>query len=94
MARSSGHVSAAIARCASTAAATADVGVSKAAKKASPSVLTTTPPRPSIAARSRSSWRATRAAQAAEPAARSSRVEPSISVNRNETAGPVGSAIA
>ena len=68
-------------------------GVANAAKNASPSVLTTTPPAPSIASRSSRSWLATTAAQAADPTRRSSRVEPSMSVNRNVTAGPVGSPI-
>src|SRR6185369_2393733 len=92
-ATSAGHGSPATASWASTAARAAPAGRSKAAKNASPSVLTTTPPAASMAPRSRASWRPTIAAQAAEPAARSERVEPSMSVNRKVTAGPVGSAI-
>src|SRR5262245_26951480 len=90
---SSGHGSPAIARWAATTAATAASGSAKAAKKASPSVLTTAPPARPIASLSRPSCRATRPAQRAEPTARSSRVEPSMSVNTNVTDGPVGSPI-
>ena len=61
----------------------------KAAKNASPSVLTTTPPWPSIAARSSSSWRATSAAHAADPTARS---EPrrALDVGEQERDGGTG----
>src|SRR5690349_8102023 len=69
--------------------ASARPGSAKAAKTASPSVFTTPPP-PSMAARRRRSCSATTSAHVALPTWRSSRVEPSMSVKRNVTAGPVG----
>src|SRR5262245_49081747 len=65
-----------------SAASRARSAVGKAAQKASPMVLKTTPPLVSIAARRRASWRA-RARRIASGCSSHRRVLPSMSVKRN-----------
>jgi hypothetical protein len=76
------------ARCAATAASTADLGEANAATTPSPVWLNRKPSCASIAVRSTSSC-ASRAARIASASASHRRVEPSISVNSNVTP-PVG----
>src|SRR5271165_2264875 len=78
------------ARCAVTAASTADFGDAKAAHTPSPVCLNNQPPCASIAERNTSSWAASAALIAAASASHR-RVEPSTSVNKNVTT-PEGAA--
>ena len=78
------------ARCAATAASTADLGEANAATTPSPVCLNNQPPCASIAARNTSSC-ASRAARIAAASASHRRVDPSTSVNRNVTT-PEGAA--
>ncbi len=80
------------ARCAATAASTADLGDANAATTPSPLWLNRKPSCAAIAARNASSC-AFRAARIAAASASHRRVDPSISVNRNVTT-PVGAAAA
>ena len=72
------------ARCAATAASTADLGEANAAHTPSPVCLNNKPPCASIAARNTSSWAAS-AARIPSASASHRRVEPSTSVNKNVT---------
>ena len=80
------------ARCAATAASTADLGEANAAHTPSPVCLNNQPPCASIAARNTSSWAAS-ATRIASASVSHRRVEPSTSVNRNVTT-PEGAAAA
>ena len=72
------------ARCAATAALTAELGEANAAHTQSPVCLNAKPPWASIAVRNTSSW-AARAARMPSASFSYRRVEPSTSVNRNVT---------
>src|ERR1700761_3119700 len=72
------------ARCAATAASTADVGDANAAHTPSPVCLNNQPPCASSALRTTSSWAAS-ATRMASASASHRRVEPSTSVNKNVT---------
>src|SRR6202042_1316644 len=72
------------ARCATTAAPTADLGEANAAHTPSPVCLNNQPPCASIAPRNTSSWAAS-ATRISSASASHRRVEPSTSVNRNVT---------
>src|ERR1700688_1603501 len=72
------------ARCAATAASTADLGDANAAHTPSPVCLNNQPPCASIAVRNTSSW-AVSATRIASASVSHRRVEPSTSVNRNVT---------
>src|SRR6516164_4167183 len=78
------------ARCAATAASTAQLGEANAAHTPSPVCLNNQPPCASIASRNTSSWAAS-AARIALASFSHRRVEPSTSVNRNVTT-PEGAA--
>ena len=80
------------ARCAATAASTADFGEAKAAHTPSPVCLNMKPPCASIAERNTSSWTAS-AARISSAFASHRRVDPSTSVNRKVTT-PEGAAAA
>ena len=67
------------------AAAAAPAAVGKATKKASPCVSTSTPPSATNASRSTRRWPARASAYSSGPTRRNSRVDPSMSVNRNVT---------
>src|ERR1700739_3383184 len=80
------------ARCAATAASTADLGEANAAHAPSPVCLNNQPPCASIAARKTLSWAAS-AARIPSASASHRRVDPSTSVNKNVTT-PEGAAAA
>src|SRR5688500_16525565 len=85
------HPSAESSRWASSAASSASEAVTKTAQKASPTVLKTWPPCPSMLLRRIESWRS-RAACIAAASRSHSLVEPSMSVKRNVTV-PAGRSV-
>ena len=85
----SGHGSACSARCMSATAAVAAAASAKTAKNPSPSTWFSIPPWATSASRTIVRWRASNGRHAAVPSVDTSRVEPSMSVNRNVTS-PVG----
>src|SRR5919106_498539 len=91
MGPSGGHWCAATRRWASAAAATASAAEANTAKKASPSVRTSTPPWSRMAPR-RMPWCSARTPGHRSPRVRASLVDPSMSVNTNVTV-PVGSSV-